>query len=114
MGKYISCGKFNKNFKYIIFGCFFNILVDFISGFDLNDGSNELLLFPSEKQKILYKHSTVHEIFQYIGVFIFFFFFYKIERMTNKKEITSQKTLSFLPTKSNNQIILIIFIKKIK
>ena len=102
MGKYISCGKFNKNFKYIIFGCFFNILVDFISGFDLNDGSNELLLFPSEKQKILYKHSTVHEIFQYIGVFIFSCVFYKIERILNKKEITS-----FSSKKSNSQKILI-------
>ena len=58
MGKYISCGQFNKNIKYIILGCFFNILVNLIFGFDLDDNFNfkALLLFPSEGQKTLYKH----------------------------------------------------------
>ena len=107
MGKYISCGQYNKNFKYIILGCFFNILVKFIFGFDLDNGFNELLLFPSNGQRKLYKHMRVYDIIGNIGLFIFSCVFYKIERMTNKKEITSQKTLSFLPTKSNNQIILI-------
>jgi len=64
MGKYISCGQYNKNYKYIILGCFFTILVDFIFGLDLNEDFNELLLFPSKGQKILYKHFTVNEIFQ--------------------------------------------------
>ena len=41
MGKYISFGQYNKNFKYIILGCFFNILVVFIFGFDLNDDFKE-------------------------------------------------------------------------
>ena len=49
----------------------------------------------------------VYNIFGNIGLFIFSCAFFKIERMTNKKEITSIKTLSFLPKKSNNQIILI-------
>ena len=103
MGKFISCGQYNKNYKYIIFGCFFNILANFIVGFDLN----ELLLFPSEIQKKLNKHTTVHEVFQNIGAFIFSIVFYKIEKMYNKKEITSQRELSYSSTKSNNQLILI-------
>ena len=107
MGKYISCGQYNKNFKYIILGCFFNILVNFIFGFDLDDDFKELLLFPSNEQKKLYKHMSVYEIFRNIGVFIFSCVFYKIEKMTDKKEITSQRTLSFSSTKSNNQLILI-------
>ena len=103
MGKYISCGQYNKNYKYIILGIFFNILANFIVGFDFK----ELLLFNSEKQKELYKHFTVHEIFQNIGVFLLSIVFYKIETMSNKKEINSQRILSYSSTKSNNQIILI-------
>ena len=95
MGKYISCGQFNKNIKYIILGCFFNILVNLIFGFDLDDDFKALLLFPSEGQKILYKHSSVHEIFRNIGVFIFACFFYKIDKS------------SFPSAKSTNDIILI-------
>ena len=103
MGKYISCGQYNKNYKYIILGIFFNILTNFIVGFDFK----ELLLFNSEKQKELYKHFTVHEIFQNIGVFLLSIVFYKIETMSNKKEITSHEIISSSTIKSNNEIILI-------
>ena len=109
MGKYISCGQYNKNYKYIILGCFFNILENFIFGYDRNNDFKKLLLFPSEKQKNLYKHTTVHEIFKYIGVFIFSCVFYKIERMTNKKEITSHKIKSYSSEKTNNNQIILIF-----
>jgi len=107
MGKYIACGQYNKNYKYIILVCVFNILVNFIFGFDLDDEFNELLLFPTEGQKKLYKHSRVYEIFKNIGVFIFACVFYKIEAMKNKKKVSSQRTLSFSSTKSNNEIIYI-------
>jgi hypothetical protein len=76
--------------------------VNFIFGFDLNDDFNELLLFPTEEQKKLYKHTKVYEIFRNIGVFIFSCIFYHFEKMSNKKEISS-----FPSNKSNNQIILI-------
>ena len=89
MGKYVSFGRYNKNYKYIIFGCFFNILANLLSG-----NFNDLLLFSSDKQKKIYMHTKVHEIFQYIGVFIFSSIFYKIETMSYKKEITLQRTLS--------------------
>jgi len=81
--------------------------VDFIFGLDLNDDFKELLLFRSDGQKELYKHSTVHEIFKYIGLFIFSCVFYKIERMCNKNEKTFQRTSSLSSIKSNSQIILI-------
>ena len=107
MGKYFSFGKYNKNYKYIIFGCFFNILVSFIFGFDLDDNFNELLLFPSDRQKKLYKHMIVHEIFRNISVFIFSCVFYKMETMSNKKENIFQR-LSLNPSmRTNSQIILI-------
>ena len=77
--------------------------MDFIFGFDLDEDFKELLLFPSDAHKKLYKHKNVFEIFRNIGVFIFSCFFYIIERMINKKEITFHKT----STKSNNQILLI-------
>jgi len=107
MGKYIACGQYNKNFKYIILVCVFNILVNFIFGFDLDDEFKELLLIPSKGQKKLYKHSRVYEIFKNIGVFIFACVFYKIEAMKNKKKVSSQRTLSFSSAKSNNEIIYI-------
>ena len=81
--------------------------MDFIFGLDLNDDFKELLLFRSDGQKELYKHSTVHEIFKYIGLFIFSCVFYKIERMCNKNEKTFQRTSSLSSIKSNSQIILI-------
>jgi len=105
MGKYISCGQYNKNFKYIIFAVFFNILVNFIFGFDLNEDFNQLLLFPSVGQKLLYNHAAVHEIFRNIGVFIFGCIFYKIE-MLNKKVLTSHK-ISINSSRESNNIILI-------
>ena len=92
---------------YIIFGVFFNILVYFIFGFDYDEDFKILLLFPSEGQKKLYKHFTVHEIFRNIGVFIFGCAFYKFEKILNKKEITFHKTPSNSSKESNNQIILI-------
>ena len=104
MGKYISCGQYNKYYKYIILGIFFNILVNFIFGFDLNDDFKQLLLFPSDGQKKLYKHATVHEIFQYIGIFIFSCI---IERISNKNEIISQGVLSLLTERSDSKAILI-------
>jgi len=107
MGKYIACGQYNKNFKYIILACVFNILVSFIFGFDLYDDFNTLLLFPLNRKKKLYKHTRVYEIFRNIGVFIFGCVFYKIEAMLNKKKVTSQRTSSFSSAKSNNEIIYI-------
>ena len=106
MGKYISCGQYNKNYKYIIFGVFFNNLVLFIFRFDYEDFKN-LLLFPSKGQDKLYKHFAVHEIFRNIGIFIFGCVFYKIEEMLNKKEIASHKTSKNSSKESNNQISLI-------
>ena len=87
-------------------GCIFNILVKFIFGFDLNDEFKELLLFPTEIQKTLYKNSTVHEIFKYIGVFIFSCFLYIIETKSNKKKMISHR-LSSSSDKTDSQIILI-------
>jgi len=69
--------------------------VNLIFGFDLDDDFKALLLFPSNGQKKLYKHSSVHEIFRNIGVFIFACFFYKIDKS------------SFSSEKSTNEIILI-------
>ena len=107
MGKYFSCGQYNKNYKYIIFGCFFNILVSFIFGLDLYDDFKELLLFPSKGQKKLYKHVRVHDIFRNLSVFIFSCVLYKIEVMSSKKDITYKRELKFSSVKSKNQIILI-------
>ena len=100
MGKYVSFGRYNKNYKYIIFACFFNILANLICG-DFNE------LFPSNEQKKLYMHTTVHKIFQYIGVFFFSCILYKIETKSNKKEIRSKRTSLFSTMRSNNEIILI-------
>ena len=107
MGKYFSFGQYNKNFKYIILACFFNILVNLIFGLDLNINFKQILLFYSEKQEKLYKHSRVHEIFRNIGIFIFACAFYKFETVSNKKEITSHKITSYSSKESNDQIILI-------
>jgi len=107
MGKYIACGQYNNNFKYIILSCVFNILVNFIFGFDLDYDFKGLLLIPSKGQKILYMHSRVYEIFKNIGVFVFACTFYKIETMQNKKKVSSQRTLSFSSAKSNNEITYI-------
>ena len=107
MGKYIAFGHYNKNFKYIILACVFNILVSFTFGFELYDDFKKLTLFPLDKKKELYKHSSVYEIFRNIGIFVFACVFYKIEVMLNKKKVTSQRTSSFSSAKSNNEIVLI-------
>ena len=107
MGKYIWCGEYNNNYKYIILGCFFNILMNIIFGLEMYSFHNPLLIFPSEMQNILIKHWTIYEIFKYIGVFIFACVLHKIESFTFRKELTIHRSTCSSSKRKTYQTIIV-------
>ena len=45
MSKYIHCGKWNKNYKYIVLTTIFAFLTNYIFGFTFNDFMDDIKLF---------------------------------------------------------------------
>ena len=45
MSKYIHCGKWNKNYKYIVLTTIFAFLTHYIFGFTFNDFMDDIKLF---------------------------------------------------------------------
>ena len=108
MGKYISCGKFNNYFYYIIFTFFFDLLNDALYGFNYIDMFNEMKIIKSDTQNYFSWHHLIHQIFNYFGTFVFAYCFEKYEIRSSRRE---QERLSpNPPTPDNNNNIQIILI----
>ena len=102
MGKYISFGKFNKNFYYIILTFFFDLINDFLYGFNYLDIFTDVKIIDTKAQDYFSWHHFIHQIFNYFGTFIFAILFYKYEISSSRSENERE---SFNPI--NQQIILI-------
>ena len=84
--KWISLGDWNKYYFLILLLFTVDILDDYICGEDYNSNFNMTKLFLNEIQIYLYKHSTVHQIFRYIGVLFISIILFKYENKNTKKE----------------------------
>ena len=83
MVAYISFGKWNKNCKYIFIAILINILYDIIYGVNYEGIFEEFRIFG--KSNITFnQHIYIHEIFNYLGVFIFALILSKIESNATK------------------------------
>ena len=102
MGKYISFGKFNKYFYYIILTFFFDLINDFLYGFNYLDIFIDVKIIDTAAQDYFSWHHFIHQIFNYFGTFILAFLFYKYELNISRSE---NEINSFNP--ANQQIILI-------
>ena len=107
MGKYISFGKFNKYFYYIILAFFFDLLNDALYGFNYLDMLTEMKIITSETQTYFSWHHLIHQIFNYFGTFVFAFCFEKYEISSSRRE---QERLSPNPPNQDINSIQIILI----
>ena len=94
--KLISCGLYNRYYKYILLSTFFRILNDSLYGFNYYNAFKEVKIFGGDKQKRFSRHYLVHQIFNYIGTALMSFLFEKYQEKTennnNKKILLKNKT----------------------
>ena len=86
MSKYISYGKWNKNYKYIILTTIFAFLTNYIFGYTFNDYLDEIIIFANINENSKNSHIIINYIFRYLGLILFSFILYKYE-MRIKKNI---------------------------
>ena len=103
MSKYIHCGKWNKNYKYIVLTTIFAFLTHYIFGFTFNDFMDDIKLFnqtihKDNKDNITgncspndndfnkdNNHIIINYIFRYLGLILFSFGLYIYELLNKKK-----------------------------
>jgi len=83
---FIKFGDYNKYYKYVIFSCIFNYLSYYIINGTLNNILISLNIIEKETEN-LYYHDIIYDIFNYLGVIIISFIFYKIKE--NKSSINT-------------------------
>ena len=76
---FISLGKWNINYKYLIFGVIFDILTNYIFGYIYDANMHLLILKISDTHEELSKYIIYHYIFRFLGIFIISIIAYKIE-----------------------------------
>ena len=75
---YISLGKFNKKYKYILLASLFGFLVNIIFGY-YDDNLKPIIIRNNNKNE-LYKHVIIHYFTRYLGLFLLSFFLFRFER----------------------------------
>ena len=79
---YINCGKWNKNYKYILFTVIFAFFTNCFFGFVYNDKMDIFQFYKGTEdtlQKLSY-HAIFHYIIRFIVLLLFSLCFYKTER----------------------------------
>ena len=84
MGKYINLGKWNYYYKYPFLAIFFLILNDVIKGVNFEDIFKTIQIISQTKLNFS-SHNYIHQMFNYLGIFIFSLIFHKIGSNKNKK-----------------------------
>ena len=105
MGKYINCGKWNHYYKYPFLAIFFIILYDIIKGVNYEDIFTTIQIIKQSKLNFP-SHNYIHQMFNYLGVFIFSLIFHLINLYKNKKSLNISSS-SDRSTNSKKRIILI-------
>ena len=90
MGKYVSCGEFNKHIKYILFSVFFSCLSTTLFGYGYCNESHSLNIaqvYPDETgitQVSLSKHIIIHNIYRNFILLIVSIILYNYELYSTK------------------------------
>ena len=96
MGKCISLGKYNKNYKYIFLYLISRALNDSIYDSQYEDKYEEIIYFGDDAKRFFHSHQLINYIFCYFGIFIIPLLLIKFDScIINKIEIRR---------KSNNSI----------
>ena len=92
MVKFISCGKYNNYYKYILLSSFFRIVSDILFGFGCP--IQIVRLYPEETEKIqtaLYFHIIIHNIYRNFGILIISIILSYYEYYSLKSQKTEEK-----------------------
>ena len=105
MVKFLSCGKWNKYYVYILLLAIFDVSKDCLYSLAYN---NSFIGFYSHKNDIfqdeLAKHQTIHDLFNYVMTIILGFIFYKSEVITIKRDFSKKQ---FEKDNNSSKMILI-------
>ena len=86
MGKYIGFGECSKFYIYILLSAIFDILKDCLYGLNHNESFREVKLYNNSVQNDFSNHNIIHHFFNYIGVILLSYLFYKTEISNSKNE----------------------------
>ena len=86
MGKYISLGEYNKNYKYILLYLVFRALNDCIYSLEYSGLYEEISFFGDNAKQFFKDHKIINTIFSYFGIFIFSLILIKYDSYTQKNK----------------------------
>ena len=92
MAKFISCGKYNNYYKYILLASFFRIISGILFG--IGCPIQIVRLYPEETEKIqkaLYIHIIIHNIYRNLGIIIISIIFSCYENYSLKTQKNEEK-----------------------
>ena len=108
MSKYIRCGKWNKNYKYIILTAIFAFFTNYIFGYTFNDYLYEIKFFKgiiTENDDDNNNHIIINYIFRYLGLILFSFILYKIDLLSKNNILKSNSEDNILFKSSSIKLI---------
>jgi hypothetical protein len=95
MGKCISFGKYNQNYKYMFLYLIFRALNDSIYDWQNEDKYEKILFFGDDTKRFFHSHQLINYIFCYFGIFIISLFLIIFDScFKNKNEINRTSNIS--------------------
>ena len=98
MPKYIRCGKWNKNYKYILLTAIFAFLTNIIFGYTFNDYLDEIKIFNFYVNNN--NHIIINYFFRYLGLIIFSFALHQYKSISmneySEENPENEKNISLL------------------
>ena len=86
MRKYISLGKYNKNYKYILLYLVFRAFNDCIYGLEYKNLYKEIYFFGVKAKEFFNDHEMANTIFCYFVIIIFSLILIKYDSYIQKKK----------------------------
>ena len=96
MGKCISLGNFNKNYKYMILYLIFRASNDCIYGFEYEDLYGNTFIFGEDVNNLFMNHALINSIFCYIGIIILSIIVFKYELFLKRKSSDNESMINSL------------------
>ena len=96
MGKCISLGNFNKNYKYMILYLIFRASNDCIYGFEYEDLYGNTFIFGEDVNNLFMNHALINTIFCYIGIIILSIIVFKYELYLKSKSSDNENMINSL------------------
>ena len=100
MGFYINCGKYHKNYKYVILTCIFMISKYYIPHLLIAIFSTKKII--NEYTASLFYHEHIMDNFRYFTMMIFSIIFYIYEKRSSKSETNFEKSDTIYSSNSSN------------